>query len=1734
MHSLSQIKPGKIFFRVPASCSSVRFQFCAMKSRVFIVCLLAVCSLGMAAEQPLRIFLRVGKKTHGPAGNGQHDGPTFLKEWKPLLAGRGASVEGAIAFPTAAQLENTDVLVMYTEEGGTIKAEDRANLDQFLKRGGGIVAIHDSVCGNDPQWWKTIIGGAWEHGHSKWLEYEVPIYYTSQDNPITQGASNFEFDDEIYYDLHMMPDAKILAGSWTPDKRAMKGGRLMQHVYDVSPQMWTYEKDGHRAFVCIPGHHYKSFNLPHFRAVLLRGIAWAGKRDVNSLCTQTELASLRYPEGGPTAPENESSKLELHPDFDIRLVAAEPLINKVINLDWDPSGKMWVAETPEYPNGRRGIRPDQAGNEWKDHGGLVAEVGRQERPAHDRISKLIDSNGDGIADKKEIFYEGLELVTSFVFFRDGVIVSQAPDILWLRDTDGDGKADKVEKLYTGLGTSDTHAVINNLRWGLDGWIYATHGYSAGRVHSPDGAREFGTIGSGVVRFKPDGSAFEQFCSKNGNTWGLDITSDGEVLFTQPTSNDLLNHVVLPEGVLARGRVGNATSYKAVIHDRKSNPLIKFENLAYVQIDLVGKFTAAAGCAIYEGGAWPAEWRYSYFTTEPTINIVHHEAVKPDGVTFAAHKTRDEEFIGGRDKWFRPIETRIGPDGALYVIDWYNQAVVHNDTRGPKHNAVNAAVRPDRDHYFGRIFRVQHKKAESIAVPDLSKASPSNLVAALAHPNKAVRFTAHRLLWENPTSETLGLLRQRPDTEQFPPWVHRLWLLADAGRVPDHILAYALGDERPELRKTAMRLVSFVTNSPNPRIKAAILKALDDSDARVQLEAIVALGSCAVDDTTAAALVKLYPAATNAWVESAIAGVASRNPAAFINAAFASDAPDDLKSFVAVLGHQLARSAEDDPDRASAAVMAAANAPAKADALKIMTFDTLAKSLSPGIAPRWSDSVRSAFQRLLHTPNPALAAATLPLIAKWDKSGAMAGEVKPLVQQLSQKLGDTAVPDEQRAQVAASLLGVRQLNSEIVPNVTKIVGSSASPALQKQIAESLGATADPGVGASFANIYPKLDPEVQPIVFAQIIKRPEWSLALVEALKNGKIALTSLSPTDIHRLRTHADATVAGHANEIIDQLRGPELKEKNAIIAKLTPEVEKPGNAEKGHQAFLQNCAVCHTFNGEGKPLAPDLTGMGVHGAGELLVHILDPNRMVEENYMATSIETKDGETYDGIVSRENRSSVVLRNAIGDTEIKTADIKSRRVTGRSLMPEGFEALGAEALRDILAYIAGGDSRYRALDLSSAFTADSRKGLFLTPDNVRDTLEFKKFGVLKADDVPFDVVSPTRTRTGKNLIVLKGGSGVAKRMPQKVEINGVNLKAARLHFLGGVAGWGYPCCGENKGLPAARVTLHYTDSQREAFEFKNGVEFADWNGETDVPGSKAVPGLVRHGQVRAFSRDLAHGGTIQTITLESFDNAIAPVFVAITADTSAANMKVADASAAADVAADVRTSTAATAAPFQWGAGTKVLLVGGGSSHDFQKFFNVADTATLKAAGCSVNYTEDAAVTARELPKADVAVLSVNKAGWDTPAVRKAVFDFANAGKGIVLLHPGVWLNYPRWPEYNAQIVGGMSRSHDRLGEFEVKVLNTTHPITRGVPESFRITDELYYFTPAPAGTPIEVLAQTSTAKGTNKQHPSVWVVKHPKARIAGIALGHDARAHDLPAFKTLLVNAVKWAAGEAN
>ncbi len=1669
---------------------------------------------------PLRIFIRAGVKTHGP---NQHDHPRFLTEWTKLLTDRGATVNGAQDWPTAEQFDAADVVVVYAQDPWDVNPEQKANIEKFTKRGGGLVVIHDGLCGhNDPPWVKSVIGGAWTYGKAKWFEGEMSLYYVANDHPITAGASNFDLDDEFYYDLDMDPSVKVLASTWTPDQRALRNGRAFPSVYNTAPQIWAYEKDNYRAFVSIPGHNWKTFEQPQYRAVLLRGIAWAGKRtNIDEFCAPDELASLRYPPGGPSKPSDELSKLVIHPDFKMTLVASEPLVNKVIALNWDAKGRLWVAETPEYPNGRRGMKPEFAGTEWRDHGGLVPEAGKQNRPAHDKISMLIDTDGDGVADKKQVFYEGLDLVTGFVFYKDGVIVTQAPDILWLRDTDGDGKADKVEVLYHGLGTNDTHAVINNPRWGMDGWIYATHGYSAGRdVTNGDGSKHFGNIGSGVVRFKPDGSAIEQYSSKGGNTWGLCVTWDDDIMWTQPTSGDLLMETILPESLLAKGKIGDTSSFKIVKKSDKTYPLMTWEQQAYRQIDWVGSFTAAAGCAIYDGGTWPASWNGSYFTTEPTINIVHHSFLTQEGVSYAAHKEagrEQTEFVVSKDMWFRPIEARIGPDGALYVVDFYNQAVIHNDTRGPIHNNVNAAVRPDRDHYFARIWRLDHKDAQKLSVPDLSGGDAGRLVNALSSVNQPVRMTAAQLLVEqNQGSELLGNLAL-DTSKSAPARIQALWILEREGKLSSQIVNAALQGGDEAVARNALKIVAQDQNLASSA-GSAISARLRDKDQRTQLAAIIALGVAPPTAEARRELLAEWPALKDPFLQSAVLEVANASPVEFVAAALAAPHASDLQDLIGAV----CKAAKDKPAVAADIVQAIAATQANSEGVAVLrraALQRIDEGAKPGNAPDWTPQLEEAVRKLLVTNAADL---TLPLIAAWDKEKHLNGELGALISRQLALLGNAVASDDQRGQAISTLIAVRQFDKDILPQINAVLTGKASVALQRRALEELGNTNDDNVGELLIKAYPSLQPILQDVAFSIILKRADWTGAFIDALKDKTIALTSLGTIALDKLRHYPNAQLSKLANEAIDAVRGPMIQQKDEVIAQLLPVAEKGGDAGRGKTLFIGTCAVCHKFNGEGANLAPDLTGMGAHSRAELLVDIVDPNREVDPSFAAFDFTMKNGDVFQGIISRENAQTVLVRDAAGEHELAKADIATRRELGRSLMPEGFEALGGETLRDILAYLQSVDAKYRIIDLRTAFDADSRHGLFITTENPNETLKFKRFGNVREGDVPFVIADPGITGSGNNLVILKGGEGHSKSYPQRVEIPVGHVQANALNFLGGIGGWAFPCCGDEKGegLPAAKVTVAYEGGQNEEILLKNGVEFADYIRPHDVPGSKDASDLVNGEQVRVFRKALAKGGVIEKLMLESYDNRIAPVFVAITAE----NATPGTAPAASAPAA------AATPAVVRDIGNVRILSVGGGTSHDFKRWFGEADKVTIEQLHPAwFDYTENPDVIGSAAGSLDVLISSTNQPV--ASEARKGFFDMANAGKGLVLIHPALWYNWANFPEYNRELVGGGTRGHDRYGEFEVEVTNQNHPVTAGLPAKFKIKDELYNFLPDPQGTPIEVLA-TATSPLTGKTFPQIWIVKHPKAKIVCITLGHDGACHDLPEYKLLLQNALRWAAGK--
>jgi putative membrane-bound dehydrogenase-like protein len=1737
----------------------------------FLLCaLLFIVAVASAHADPLRVFIRGGVKTHGPNA---HEHERFLNDWKALLNERGMQADGGMDFPTAEQLAQADVMVMYAQDAGNITPEQKPILEEFIKRGGGLVVIHDATVANKPEtspYWKSIIGGSWVQGKTQWKEGPMNLYYVENErigggHPITKDASNFKLDDEIYYDMDISPDVRVLATSYTPKvkegKKAAEGGKI--NIFDIQPQMWVYERTAeggtkpYRAFVTIPGHLYSTFELPQYRAVLLRGIAWAAHREnLDEFCKKEELDALTYPPGGPSRPPDERAQLEVHPDFNMTLVASEPLITKPICVNWDAAGRMWVAESPEYPNGRRGMRPDYRGKEWMDHGGIDPDPGKQDRPALDRISILTSSKHDGVMDTKQVFYDGLDLVTGFVFYQDGVIVTQAPDILFIHDPGPDGKARKVEKLYTGLGIRDTHAVINNPRWGWDGWIYATHGYSSSQhVTTGDGKKDFGTIGSGVVRFKADGSAIEQYSSKGGNTWGLEITADNQVMWTQPTSGQLFMHTVLPESTLARGKIGNTNSYNVVIVSDKVYPAAAWDQLPYMQIDMVGSFTAAAGCTVYDGGSWPSSWNDSYFCTEPTVNLVHQRFLDPSGSSFTWHKEpgREEtEFVRGKDMWFRPIEVRVGPDGAVYVLDFYNQAVIHNDTRGADQNEVNAAVRPDRDHYFGRIWRIDNKDAKKLVVPNLSNAGPADLVKAIEHPNRAVRMTASILLGdklrESASYQTMSDLAKitkqgTPDAK-----IAALWTMVRGLILQEDTIPTMLADSEASVRRNAALVLEnrATVYSEGPRAGAwkwpdGLQKLLTDSDAQVRIAALRAFAAGKPDDAATKAIVAAWSKCEDDFQRSAVVAAASRNPVAAIS--LAVDQPD-AQSFIPLVNALAQNLSVED---ATSLVAALADKPASTDALKRTVLEALGKSLK--VAPKMTPALSASLVKLLES---GAKEAALPLATKWDESGELKPRLIKLTAELLATLADSQAGDEARLSAVRGLVGAHKTGGDIFPLVVLQFAKGGSADFQRAIVAALAGSDDPAVGTALAAAYTKLPPEVQTAAFDVILKRADWTNAFLDAIKDKEIDPMTLGPANMFRLRAHPDKMVAKRAVALLDELN-PLAKAKKEAVAKLLPLVEQKGDPEHGKQLFTTTCTICHSFHGVGAEIGPNLTGMGAHGVSELLVDIVDPNAEVDPSFTQWNIETKDGQAYAGVIASENPTTITLKSLAGVQQIKTADIKTRVNTQRSLMPEGFDGLGADALRDIIAYLQSVDgARFRMLDLHSAFTASTSEGLYQTSSAKDQTFQFTKTGTVSVEGVPFSVMSPEAVAGGANIVVLQGGpqDSYAKTLPKKVEIKVGGFKANRIHILGGVTGWGYNGTPTGNTSDVLKINVRSAQDRTETIVCKNGTEFADYIRQIDVPGSKYADGVVKNHQMRWFTKELSAPMEIDKITLESLDSGTAPTIVAITAELADGNApKPAEApKAAPEKPAEPKAAATAPSASVNDDAsfkpqfddavpqppatrpakGPRVLLVGGGSSHDFVKYFGESDKATLAPCVGWVDFTQNANGVPAILDRVDVLVWSANQPV--SSATCKALIDYANSGRGIIALHPGTWYAWKNFPEWNAQIVGGGTRGHDKLGPYTVKVIAPENPITKGVTPSFEITDELYNYIHDPAAAPIEVLAE-ATSPLSGKTFPQVFIVEHPKSRIVGLTLGHDARAHDLPEYQTLLKNAVEWAGG---
>lgn len=762
-----------------------------------------------------------------------------------------------------------DVLLLYANWTRISPGQEQALLD-YVEGGHGFAPIHcASYCFLNSPKITAMIGARFKSHNTGVFEETI----ADPDHPIEKGLKPIKSWDETYvHEMHNEKDRHVLAYRVEGNHR--------------EPYTWTRTQGKGRIFYTAWGHDERTWKNPDFENLLERGVRWAAgdwalqPRKESDDFRYTEAKIPQYIKGAawgtadvgmrrmqlPMSPDESVRHMVLPPGFSAKRFASDPEIYKPICMAWDERGRLFIAETVDYPNARQ-----------------------KSGEGHDRILICEDTKGDGVADKFTVFADKLSLPTSICFANGGLVVAQMPDMLFLKDTRGTGVADERKVLFSGWGTGDTHAGPSNLRLGFDGWVYGTVGYSAFRGEVGGQPVSFG---QGIYRFRPDGSKLEFLGSTNNNTWGLGISEDNQVFAS--TANGFPSfYLSIPnryyeqvEGMSARGSVPIAdTPHFYPVTDKIR------------QVDFFGSYTAGAGSALYTARSFPEKyWNRVAFVAEPTGHLLGQFLLQPAGAGFVARN--DFSFLASDDEWTSPIAADVGPDGAVWMIDWYNYIIQHNPIpRGFEKGRGNAYETPLRDKTHGRVYRLVWDGAKPAAKMDLAHASPGQLVEALKNDNMFWRMTAQRLLAQRGDASVVPDLIKLADDPSVDSVglntaaIHALWTMQNLGAMDGSNAAAtaaavgALRHKSAGVRRAAVDVLPRTSQSV-----AAVLEAnlAADSDPHVRKAALLALSEMpASHDAGAAIFAMLQGSSPDRWIIDAATIAACRHDTGFEQAVFSA-------------------------------------------------------------------------------------------------------------------------------------------------------------------------------------------------------------------------------------------------------------------------------------------------------------------------------------------------------------------------------------------------------------------------------------------------------------------------------------------------------------------------------------------------------------------------------------------------------------------------------------------------------------------------------------------------------------------------------------------------------------------------------------------------------------------------------------------------------------------------------
>jgi putative membrane-bound dehydrogenase-like protein len=930
----------------------------------------------------------------------------------------------------------------------------------------------------------------------------------------------------------------------------------------------------------------------------------------------------------------------------VTLAAGEPDVKQPIAQAIDDRGRLWIAEAYTYP------------------------IRAPEGKGRDRILIFEDADGDGRFEKSKVFLDKLNLVSGFEIGFGGAWIGAAPYLLFVPDRNADDQPDgEPQVLLDGWHYEDTHETLNSLIWGPDGWLYGCHGvFTHSNVGKPGTPAERRTpINAGIWRYHPTRHEFEVFAQGTSNPWGVDFNDFGQAFCTACVIPHLYH--VIQGGRYQRqaGEHFNRNTYDDIktiaVHRHWIGDTPHSGN---DRSDAAGGGHAHAGAMVYLGGNWPAQYRNQIF-----MNNIHGQRLNEDllvarGSGYVGNRAPD--FCLARDRWSQILNLQYGPDGSMFMIDWYDANACHHRDPGG-HDRTN-----------GRIFKVAHEPAQPARV-DLQKLSDEELVELQLHANDWYVRHARRILQErgaNPATRArlAAMAFKHPDETRR---LRGLWALGVSGGLDDELAKRGLENDHPHVRAWTIQLL---TDDPKRELPSSIVEKL-----------------AAMANSDPSPVVRLY-------VSSALGRMPpdARWPVLAALLAHSEDADDH--NLPLMYWYAAEPLAEVDAPRALRLA---------ADGRVPLVFSFMVRRIANIGTPQALDALVAhlsavsspqAQQAMLDAMSLGLRGRRqVPMPAAWPSISAglmnhADAEINSLATALALTFGDPRALEKMRRVLAdadSPLAGRNHALEALLAakdrQLPSILHKLLPDARVRAVAlRGLAAYDDDGTPGAIVAAYPGFTLEEKRDALATLSARAKYAAALLAAVADKKIPATDLSADLVRQLRNLDDPAI----NDRIAAVWGVARKsneEKAALIASVT-QLIKNRNAPAadpwlGRAVFVKVCAQCHTLFGAGGKIGPELTGSNRANLEYLLSNILDPAAVMAKEYQPSVIVTSDGRVITGIVKAKDAAALTVQTANEQVVVPLDEIDEQKLSEQSMMPDDLlKQLSPTEIRSLVAYLSG--------------------------------------------------------------------------------------------------------------------------------------------------------------------------------------------------------------------------------------------------------------------------------------------------------------------------------------------------------------------------------------------------------------------------------------------------------------